>query len=278
MADESRRQALEAIPADVRAQAEEPLVFSPDPPPESGARRIALDRCVVFTSPMPTVTFVEGIRACEDEVEELVAEVRELLRRLGRSQAAWTIGPSTRPTDLEATLRERGFVDYDEAPLEPIATSMALMHEPPLAHDPAIGIEPVVTIEQLRTAKDVEVSALGLGTVDAAALAANLDALLELQRSGRSRVRQTLATLDGEPVGVGRAMLLEHGINLSGAVVVPAARGRGVYRALVAARWHDAVARGTPALTVQAGRMSQPILARLGFVEVAVSVLLLDRF
>ena len=73
------------------------------------------------------------------------------MRGLGRSQAAWTIGPSTRPTGLEATLRGRGFVDYDEAPLEPIATSMALMHEPPPPRDPAIGIEPVVTIEQLRS-------------------------------------------------------------------------------------------------------------------------------
>ena len=45
-----------------------------------------------------------------------------------------------------------------------------------------------------------------------------------------------------------------------------AAAGR--YRALVAARWEDAVARGTPVLVTQAGAMSRPILARLGFREV----------
>jgi hypothetical protein len=38
-----------------------------------------------------------------------------------------------------------------------------------------------------------------------------------------------------------------------------------VYRSLVRARWDYAVERGTPALTVQAGRMSRPILERLGF-------------
>jgi GNAT superfamily N-acetyltransferase len=59
------------------------------------------------------------------------------------------------------------------------------------------------------------------------------------------------------------------GVNLFGGSVLPEARGRGVYRALVQARWEAAVARGTPALTVQASRMSRPICERLGFVFVA---------
>jgi hypothetical protein len=42
-------------------------------------------------------------------------------------------------------------------------------------------------------------------------------------------------------------------------------RGRGIYRALVRARWDEAERRGTPALVVQAGKMSRPILERLGF-------------
>ena len=46
------------------------------------------------------------------------------------------------------------------------------------------------------------------------------------------------------------------------------ARGRGAYRAIVRARWDEAVRRGTPALAVGAGAMSRPILERLGFVQV----------
>jgi predicted acetyltransferase len=53
-----------------------------------------------------------------------------------------------------------------------------------------------------------------------------------------------------------------------GGAVLPEARGRGAYRALVRARWDDAVARGTPALTVGAGPMSEPILRRLGFEQI----------
>ena len=50
-----------------------------------------------------------------------------------------------------------------------------------------------------------------------------------------------------------------------GGDVAPSARRRGVYRALVHARWEHAVARGTPLLVVQAGRMSAPVLTGLGF-------------
>jgi hypothetical protein len=46
----------------------------------------------------------------------------------------------------------------------------------------------------------------------------------------------------------------------------------------VAARWEDAVARGTPLLVTQAGPMSRPILQRLGFREVCELWILLDRF
>ena len=49
----------------------------------------------------------------------------------------------------------------------------------------------------------------------------------------------------------------------------PAARGQGAYRALVRARWDEAVQVGQPALVVHAGAMSRPILERLGFHAVA---------
>ena len=47
------------------------------------------------------------------------------------------------------------------------------------------------------------------------------------------------------------------------------ARGRGVYRALVRARWNYAAARGTPALVTDADpATSYPILRSLGFEDV----------
>jgi predicted GNAT family N-acyltransferase len=55
---------------------------------------------------------------------------------------------------------------------------------------------------------------------------------------------------------------------LDGAATLPRARGRGAYRALIAARWDEAAARGTPGLVVQAQETSRPILERCGFAVV----------
>jgi GNAT superfamily N-acetyltransferase len=74
-----------------------------------------------------------------------------------------------------------------------------------------------------------------------------------------------VALVDGRVVGSGSSAYLPGCVYLLGGNVAEEARGRGVYRALVRARWDEAVERGTPALVVQAGQMSRPILERLGF-------------
>ena len=54
-------------------------------------------------------------------------------------------------------------------------------------------------------------------------------------------------------------------VALMGGAVLPEARGQGVSRALVHARWEHAAARGTPLLVVQASELSRPVLEGLGF-------------
>ncbi len=88
-------------------------------------------------------------------------------------------------------------------------------------------------------------------------------AMYERRRSGPSM--EWLASIDGEPVAHARAYPGPRGLLLDGGATLPSARGRGAYRALVAARWEEAVARGTPALVVQAQDTSRPILERCGF-------------
>jgi archaeosine-15-forming tRNA-guanine transglycosylase len=90
-------------------------------------------------------------------------------------------------------------------------------------------------------------------------------------------VRQYIALVDGEPVATGRATSTAAGVLLNGGSTVERARGRGAYRALVVARWADAVAQGKPVLVTQAGAMSRPILAGLGFREVCDIRILLDK-
>ena len=88
--------------------------------------------------------------------------------------------------------------------------------------------------------------------------------------------RQFTASIDGRIVGSAFAVFGQAGVNLFGGAVLEEARGQGVYKELIAARWEAAVGRGTPALTVQAGRMSRPILERLGFRDVGQAHLYVD--
>ena len=96
--------------------------------------------------------------------------------------------------------------------------------------------------------------------------------------SARARHLRHAVWLDDEIVCTGTASPTEHGLLLYGGATAERARGRGAYRALIRARWDDAVALGTPALITQGGSMSRPILERLGFERVGEVHMLLDVF
>jgi hypothetical protein len=61
-----------------------------------------------------------------------------------------------------------------------------------------------------------------------------------------------LACVDRRPAGTGNALPSDRGVFLVGGSTAAWARGRGIYRALVRARWDDAVARGTRARVTEA--------------------------
>jgi GNAT superfamily N-acetyltransferase len=82
--------------------------------------------------------------------------------------------------------------------------------------------------------------------------------------------------MGGEPVAAATALLTPVGVFLGGAATLPEARGRGAFRALVHARWEEAVRRGTPFLAVEAGPQSRPVLERLGFERIGETEAFLD--
>jgi GNAT superfamily N-acetyltransferase len=265
-----------SIPAEVRAQAEEPMATGRELPPGMQIERIRTSRFTLVIGPVLSVNPVQGVRLAADDVGDAVEEVRQLLRDRGRIQAAWFIAPSSTPADLEQRLREIGFAPYDEPPLEPEFAAMAIVRPPLGASDDSVVARAVEGYEELVTASRIVAEAAGMSERDRAGMDARVDELFRLHELGDGR--WYVAFVDGEPVGAARGTVQDAGINLSGAAVLPSARGRGAFRALVEARWRDAVAQGTPALTVQAGRMSRPILERLGFTTVATVPVLCDRF
>jgi GNAT superfamily N-acetyltransferase len=266
------------IPDAVRFQAENSLAVAPDPPSELPIELIRSDRYCLFLSPAPTLNFLERLRIGDGEVSGTVEEVRELLRERGRHQAAWTVAAGATPADLEARLLGFGMTPYDEDPFEPTFAAMAIVAEP--VGPPADGIEvrEVASHADVDAFISVEHRTMGIGGGDSDAMRASAHKMFELRQRDLVIIRMYIALRDGVPVGSARASFLPHGVNLSGGAVVLAARGQGVYRALVKARWDEAVERGTPALTVQAGSMSRPVLERLGFQVVSTMAMLRDRF
>ena len=201
------------------------------------------------------------------ELDEVIAEVRAALRERGRTRTQWEVGSSA-PAGLVDALLGRGLVrDKD-----PYAVALVLTREPPAA-GAGLVVGRVETFEEFQRANAVQWEAFGM-TEDEIAEAREL-----LPERFRERVNLMHAVwLDGELVCAGTSAPIERGLLLYGGATLPRARGRGAYRALVRARWDEAVARGTPALITQGGAMSRPILERLGFERVGDVHILVDEF
>ncbi|HYX85772.1 MAG TPA: GNAT family N-acetyltransferase [Gaiellales bacterium] len=216
----------------------------------------------------PSWNVVQRLRLTESDIDATIAEVHGLIAARGRSECSWEIGSSATPPDLVDQLRHRGMVDDDD----PLLVAMALDQEP--AEVAGIEARPVRDLGEFRAAQAVAFAAFGtLSPSDEAHERARYD-----EEVSAGAQRTFVALVDGRIVGSGTAVYLDGAVTLNGGAVLPEARGRGVYRALVRARWEDAVERGTPALVTQAGRMSAPILLRLGFREIARIHVLIDRF
>jgi hypothetical protein len=216
-------------------------------------------------------TVVQRLRLETDEVEPAVADIRAELDRRGRLERTWEVGSSATPEDLTERLLDLGM----EPDREPYAVGMVL-DRPPDPGPPDVEVRAVASLDDYVASVRIALDAFDMSERDAQEVLDRAEPdWSSLERS--PHVRQFLALIDGEPVATGRATYTEVGVLLNGGSTIQRARGRGAYRALVAARWAQAVARCVPVLVTQAGAMSRPILARLGFREVCDIRILLDR-
>jgi GNAT superfamily N-acetyltransferase len=248
----------------LREVAEYPNSFGPLAP---GDERIETDRYTLCLGAGSTWNTVQRQRFPLEQVDDVLEEVRETLLARGRTQTQWEVGSSAAPGLVDALL-ERGLVPDKD----PYAVALVLTQEPP-----AIG--PGFTARRVETLEELEASA----AVQWEAFGATPEEIDEARRLLPERFRTSpnlrhSVWLDGRVVSTGTSTPTEHGLLLYGGATAPDARGRGAYRALIRARWDEAVARGTPALITQGGSMSRPILERLGFERVGEVHMLLDVF
>jgi len=244
---------------ELREYAETPDRFAPIPEGSSVTRYEDARVCFLQGEEWGSVSAV-SVEA--DEVEQLVDQVRGLARS---RNYVWWIGPSSRPADLVDRLQALGFTE----PRDRAGTLHAVaLTEEPRASPPEIAVTRIAAFDDWAAAHEVEWDAF--------------ETPPERREVGRARARDDfeeamavgvpvgfLARLDGKPAATAMAVPSERGVYLIAGAVAPWARGRGLYRALVRARWDFAVARGTPALVTQANPWtSYPILARVGFEDV----------
>jgi hypothetical protein len=260
-----------AVPDDIRRFAEEPDGRIPEPP--SPARRIVTPSFVLVLSPVPAQSSVSTIRTTEAELDGVVAEVRRIARAEGYTRTVWFVGPSCRPVGLADMLVARGFVPADQPPFEAEFTAMALVHPPPPPRH-SVDARMVHTLDEYTEGVRIIMEAFG----EPPSVAKEWLTAAPRMWAANDGVRNLshLAFLDGKPVGFALTLAGTNGFLLGGSGVLPAARGRGAYRAMLAARWQRAVELGQHALVIQAGAMSRPILERCGFETVCTLTVLDD--
>lgn len=251
--------AAEIVPEVLREFAEHPALYLSWDDGGKITRHLRARMCVIVA---PTFAIVTSINAAEGDVPSLLDEVRGLIPAGVRTD--WYLGPSARPAGLHDQLLALGLREPEDGS----GTQHALLLDREPAGIPA-GVETheVVTMSDFAAAAEVRWDAFGLTHEEREHERGFLAIYYEeyLRLKDRATIA-FVATLDGRVAGSANALLSDRGLFLIGGATAPWARRRGVYRALVGARWRYAAGRGTPALAVHAIHdTSAPVLHRMGF-------------
>jgi hypothetical protein len=167
----------------------------------------------------------------------------------------WVVADSA--PGLEPLLAQRG---TPAETLDVLALDLA-GGAPPLAPAPGVELRWVTGVADLREFHSVGADVFGGGVPSEEELEREQARMLLTDRQAR-----VLALLDGDPVGAAGFTVADGVLRLWGGAVREEARGRGVYRSLLAARLARGVA-GAARMALVKGRVqtSAPILRRVGF-------------
>jgi hypothetical protein len=196
---------------------------------------------------------------CSLGAEEAEARIVETLRDHERLRLPlhWTVGPWSRPIDLEERLVRHGFL--------PLHEHLGMAADPrdfPPPDEGGVRVEEC-DARGIGAWHDCQMRAWGMP----AAVRAPVERRVAHDLAERpQRARYVLARIDGEPVGAGSVTRYGDAAQLNGAAVVPAFRGRGAYKGLVLERMRLAREEGLSLVVVRCNpATSAPICDRMGF-------------
>src|SRR5579859_2008135 len=241
------------------------------PRPGPGTEVIATPRYVITLQPdfpTPGPNSVSWVRCRPDEAEAVIREARAAIKP-HRLAVMWVTDPGTEPPDFERHLIANGIrPDHHSPRVDVMVLPITAVIESPEV--PGLEIrDALADAASFRLADDVAAEAFtGAVPGDTVERLAALE-----RRRGHSLAagnrHHLLALVDGEPAGsAGMTLFPPDGATINGGAVRPKFRGRGVYRAMVAARLEIARQAGVGGLVVWGGDYSAPILSRLGFMAV----------
>jgi len=243
--------------------------FRPEPGP--GIEIIATPRyraSIQPDFPIAGPNNVSWIRFQDGEAGEVIREARAIFAP-HHLPFMWTLDPGTEPSGFAGHLAKHG------VPPDPHGAESQVMVMPidATVDAPAIeGLEIRDALADLETFRMSDSAAREAFEADDPGESPEAIAMQDRRRLNYRETRNRyllLATVDGEPAGsAGMSMFPPAGAILQGGSVRSKFRGRGIYRALVAARQVIARHAGVDGLTVWGGDMSGPILAGLGFQKV----------
>jgi MFS family permease len=205
------------------------------------------------------VTWSRTARSPDEVLDEVVARVREW----GLPGVAWWVSAATEPAGTEQALSARGADLIDAVEVLALEIGAGL---PQLDVPADVAVELVRDERTFHAASAVTVQGWERAEPDEVELAHRYqEAIADLASWSSFRV---VAIVDNEPVSTGGCSLAGEVAQLWGAVTLPAARGRGGYRAVLAERLRLAREHGATLALVK-GRVltSGPILLRAGFAD-----------
>jgi len=189
-------------------------------------------------------------------------KIAEQIRRFGGRPWEWKHYSHDQPSDLPERLIAHGFTPQEgEALLVAEVADLDLHVRPP----EGVRLRPVENDQDVAAFVKIHDEVFGGDYSELGRL------LLDSLTNRPDTVAAVLATAGATPISAARAEFHEgtEFASLWGGGTLPAWRGRGVFRSLVAYRAALAKARGYRYLQVDAMPASRPILLRLGFVELA---------
>lgn len=202
----------------------------------------------------------------ENDADDVINRVIDFFAGQKKS-FSWIVGPTSKPKDLPERLVKHNFVFNDEISEYGMALSTAENMD---YQDKGFPIREI-TLDELGEKLDLIMESFGTGmTHESSSMLVQMAKLINSTPYYKDQIKAYVAVEENSGKEAGFCMMEMDRKNgyaiLDGSAVLPAYRGRGIYRRMVAKRKNDAERNGIEHLIIHAlKKTSAPVCENVGF-------------